>query len=164
MAEGLAHFHDAHHGCVNLVLPVLEDALSGAHLLLHLDTAGKRSVSIEAPAVDLTDEQLLCVPYCFFHLDLINLDAKQLVFEVVVEIEAVSVLHVLPPGVLVKDAGLSAGQGLQGSSEFSLLCAAFRQNAGYTTERPATTILIGDICLRCCPSYRCRWLCESPPC
>lgn len=91
-------------------------------------------MGLETPAVDLTDEQLLCVSYRFFHLDLINLDAKQLVSEVVVEIETVSVLHVLPARVLVEDAGLSAGQGLQGPSELSLLCAAFRENGGYTTQ------------------------------
>lgn len=56
-------------------------------------------------------------------------------FEVVVEIEAVAVLHVLPSRVLVEDPGLAAGQGLKGPPEFSLLCARFRQdNSGYTTE------------------------------
>lgn len=36
VAEGLPHLHDAHHSCIDLVLPVLEDTLRGAHLLLHL--------------------------------------------------------------------------------------------------------------------------------
>lgn len=36
VTEGLPHLHDAHHGCIDLVLPVLKHALCGAHLLLHL--------------------------------------------------------------------------------------------------------------------------------
>lgn len=61
--------------------------------------------------------------YRFLHLDLVDLDAEQFMFEIIVEIEAVSVLHVLPSRVLVEDASLSAGQGLQRPPELSLLCA-----------------------------------------
>lgn len=61
--------------------------------------------------------------YCFLHLDLVDFDAEEFVFEVVVEVEAVSVLHVFPSGVLVEDAGFSAGQGLQRTPELALLCA-----------------------------------------
>lgn len=36
MTEGLPHLHDAHHSCIDLVLPVLKDTFRGADLLLHL--------------------------------------------------------------------------------------------------------------------------------
>lgn len=71
-------------------------------------------------------------------MNLINLDAKELVFEVVVEVEAVSVFHVFPAGVLVEDACLSAGQGLQGASELSLLCARSERTAVTQQKSPAT--------------------------
>ncbi len=61
--------------------------------------------------------------YRFLHLDLVDLDAEQFVFKIVVEIETVSILHVFPSRVLVEDASFSAGQGLQCASELSLLCA-----------------------------------------
>ena len=63
---------------------------------------------------------------CFYrllHLDLVDLDAEQLVFKIIVGIKAVSVLHVFPSGVLVKDSCFPAGQGLQRTLELSLLCA-----------------------------------------
>lgn len=60
--------------------------------------------------------------YRFLHLDLIDLDAEQLVFKIIVEIEPVSVLNIFPTGVLVEDAGFSAGQGLQRTPELSVLC------------------------------------------
>lgn len=50
--------------------------------------------------------------YRFLHLDLVDLDAEQFMFEIVVEIETVSILHILPPRVLVEDTSFSAGQGL----------------------------------------------------
>ena len=61
--------------------------------------------------------------YRFFHLDLVDLDAEQLVFKISVEIETVSILHVFPSRVLVEDARFSAGEGLKCSPELSLLCA-----------------------------------------
>ena len=61
-------------------------------------------------------------PYRLFHLDLVDLDAEQLVFEVLVEVEAVSVLHVFPPGVLVEDTGLSTCQRLERTLQLPLLC------------------------------------------
>lgn len=59
--------------------------------------------------------------YRFFHLDLIDLDAEQLVLKFVVEIESISVLHVFATRVLVEDTGFSAGQGLQRTPELSVL-------------------------------------------
>lgn len=61
--------------------------------------------------------------YRFLHLDLVDLDSEQFVFKIVVEIEAVSIFHVFPSRVLVEDARLSAGQGLQCALKLSLLCA-----------------------------------------
>lgn len=60
--------------------------------------------------------------YRFFHLDLVDLDAEQFVFEIIVEIEAVSILHVFPSRILVEDACFPAGQGLQRTPELPLLC------------------------------------------
>ena len=40
MAEHLAHLHDPDNGCVHLVLPVMEDALRGAHILFLLQAEG----------------------------------------------------------------------------------------------------------------------------
>ncbi len=51
--------------------------------------------------------------YRFLHLDLVDLDAEQFVFEVIVEIETVSILHIFSSRVLVEDTCLPAGQGLQ---------------------------------------------------
>ena len=61
-------------------------------------------------------------PYRFLHLDLVDLDAEQLVPEVLVEVEAVSVLHVLPAGVLVEDTGLTASQRLERTLQLPFLC------------------------------------------
>lgn len=36
VTEGLPHLHDAHHSCIDLILPVLKHALCGAYLLLNL--------------------------------------------------------------------------------------------------------------------------------
>lgn len=60
--------------------------------------------------------------YRFLHLDLVDLDAEQFMFKIIVEVETVSVLHVFPSRVLVEDACLSAGQRLQRALELSLLC------------------------------------------
>lgn len=60
--------------------------------------------------------------YRFLHLDLIDLDAEQLVLKLIVEIEPVSVLNIFPTGVLIEYAGFSAGQGLQRTPELSVLC------------------------------------------
>lgn len=48
--------------------------------------------------------------YRFLHLDLVDLDAEQFVFEIIVEIETVSILHVFPSRILVEDSCFSAGQ------------------------------------------------------
>lgn len=69
-----------------------------------------------------------CCFYRFLHLDLIDLDAEQFVFEVVVEIESVSVLHVFASGILVEDSCLSTGEGLQRAIELSLLCEDRRRH------------------------------------
>lgn len=61
--------------------------------------------------------------YRFLHLDLIDLDAEQLVFKIIVEIKTISILHVFPTRILVEDACFSTGQGLQCTSELSFLCA-----------------------------------------
>lgn len=60
--------------------------------------------------------------YRFLHLDLVDLDAEQFMFKIIVEVETVSVLHVFPSRVLVEDACLSAGQRLQRALELSLFC------------------------------------------
>lgn len=60
--------------------------------------------------------------YRFLHLDLIDLNAEQLVLKFIVEIEPVSILNIFPTGVLIKDTGFSAGQGLQRTPELSILC------------------------------------------
>lgn len=36
MTEGLPHLHDAHHRCVDLILPVLKHTFGGADLFLYL--------------------------------------------------------------------------------------------------------------------------------
>lgn len=46
MAESLPHLHDPHHCSIYLVLPVLEDPLCGAHLLLHLRGTYKAQESL----------------------------------------------------------------------------------------------------------------------
>lgn len=68
------------------------------------------------------NKESCCCFYRLLHLDLIDLDAEQFVFEVIVEIESVSVLHVFASGVLVEDSSLSTGEGLQRAIELSLLC------------------------------------------
>lgn len=75
--------------------------------------------------------------YRFFHLNLIDLDAKELVFEVVVEIETVSILHIFPSRILVKDTCFPTGQGLQGTPELTLLCAG--------SERMIVTITLSQV-------------------
>lgn len=60
--------------------------------------------------------------YRFFHLDLIDLDAEQLVLKFIVEIEPVSVLHIFATRVLVEDAGFSTCQRLQRTPELPVLC------------------------------------------
>jgi hypothetical protein len=64
--QGFAHLHDTNDGGVHLVLSVLEDALRGARVLL----------------------------LRLLHLNLINLDAEQLVFEFIVARKLVSVFHI----------------------------------------------------------------------
>lgn len=66
--------------------------------------------------------------YRFLHLYLIDLDAKQFMFKIVVEIEAVSVLYIFASWVLVENACFSAGQGLQCTPELPLLCTGTREN------------------------------------
>lgn len=53
--------------------------------------------------------KIIICQYRFLHLDLINLDAEQLVLKFIVEIEPVSVLNLFPTGVLVENASFSAG-------------------------------------------------------
>lgn len=60
--------------------------------------------------------------YRFLHLDLVDLDPEQFVFKIVIEIEAVSILHVFPSRVLVEYTCFSTGQGLQCTPELTLLC------------------------------------------
>lgn len=59
--------------------------------------------------------------YRFLHLNLVDLDAEQFVFEIIVEIETVSVLHIFPSRVLVEDPCFSTRQGLQRTPQLSLL-------------------------------------------
>ena len=55
--------------------------------------------------------------------------------EVVVEVEAVSVFYVLPPGTLIEDARLPAGQRLQGTPQLTLLWGRNGDtDHGYTTS------------------------------
>lgn len=69
-----------------------------------------------------TKEEMRSYFYRFLHLNLVDLDAEQFVFEIVVEIETVSILHIFPSRVLVEDPCFSAGQRLQRTPELSLLC------------------------------------------
>lgn len=39
--------------------------------------------------------------YRLLHLNLVDFNTEQFVFEVVIEVEAVSVLHVFPPGIFI---------------------------------------------------------------
>lgn len=71
--------------------------------------------------------------YRFLHLDLIDLDAEQLVLKFIVEIEPVSILNIFPTGVLVEDAGFSAGQGLQRTPELSVLCEGLEKKGSCKT-------------------------------
>lgn len=57
VAEGLPHFHDTDNGCVNLVLPVLEDPLSSAGLFLHLWEA--QSSTMRPSVITLTSNRRL---------------------------------------------------------------------------------------------------------
>lgn len=59
MTQRLSHLHDSHYGGVDLVLPILEDALGGAHLLLHLDTRGNTGAWSETAAACEAEQQLL---------------------------------------------------------------------------------------------------------
>lgn len=88
----------------------------------------------QAGVSDELNEGMCSYFYRFFHLNLIDLDAKQLVFKIVVEIETVSVLHIFPSRILVKDTCFPTGQGLQRTPELSLLCAG--------SERMVVTITL----------------------
>lgn len=59
--------------------------------------------------------------YRLLHLNLIDFNAEQLMFEVVVEVEAVSVLYVFPSGIFIKNASFPACQGLQCAFQLTLL-------------------------------------------
>ena len=61
--------------------------------------------------------------YCLLHLNLVDLYAKELVLELCVEEELVSILHLLPFGALEEDAGFAAGQGLQRPPQLAVLYA-----------------------------------------
>lgn len=60
--------------------------------------------------------------YRFFHLDLVDLDPEEFVFEVIVTRELVSVLHVFALGDFVDDARLATCQRLQGPPQLAVLC------------------------------------------
>lgn len=83
----------------------------------------------------------------FFHLDLVDFDPEELVFEVIVARELVPVLHVFAFGDLVEDARFPASQRLQSPAQFAVLCGAKRTHkAGFgvsddpcfSTEAPPT--------------------------
>lgn len=90
----------------------------------------------QAGVSDELNEEMCSYFYRFFHLNLIDLDAKQLVFKIVVEIETVSILHIFPSRILVKDTCFPTGQGLQGTPELTLLCVG--------TERIIVTITLSQ--------------------
>lgn len=112
---------------------------------------------------DELNKEMCSYFYRFFHLNLIDLDAKQLVFKIVVEIETVSILHIFPSRILVKDTCFPTSQGLQGTPELSLLCAG--------SERIIVTITLSQAPATVVHFYYnpptktrhlCQWLCESP--
>lgn len=115
------------------------------------------------------NEEMCSYFYRFFHLNLIDFDAKQLVFKIVVEIETVSVLHIFPSRILVKDTCFPTGQGLQGTAELSLLCAGSERMIVTITlsQAPATVVHLYYICQKTNKKnpktcHLCQWLCESP--
>lgn len=55
------------------------------------------------------------------HLNLVDFNAEEFMSEVVIEVEAVSVLHVFASGVFIKYAGFPTCQGLQRASQLALL-------------------------------------------
>lgn len=59
--------------------------------------------------------------YGFLHLDLIDLYSEQLVFEVCIEDELISVFHLLPFGTFNQDPGFTTGERLQCSSQLTVL-------------------------------------------
>ena len=64
---------------------------------------------------------LLVLLFCLFGLDLVDLDAVPWVCEVEIHGEVVSVVNVFTSWLLVKDAVLSAGEGLKCSLEFRVV-------------------------------------------
>lgn len=79
--------------------------------------------------------------YRFLHLDLIDLNAEQLVLKFIVEIKPVFVLNIFATGVLVEDAGFSTGQGLQRTPELSILCKGWDKKDHIKREVRRTEIL-----------------------
>jgi len=84
MGERLARLHDTHDSRVDLVLPVLEDSLC----------------------------RLLVLVLCLAHLDRIDLDTKELVFESRVKIKLIVVLDLSALGLLAQHAHLAARERL----------------------------------------------------
>lgn len=81
MAQSLPHLHDPHNSSVNLILTVLKDSLRGAGLLLHLEQITRfkqKSQCSEQQGNTGTNTNRL------FHLDLVDFDPEEFVFEVVV--------------------------------------------------------------------------------
>lgn len=56
-----------------------------------------------------------------FHLNLVDFDAEEFVFEVAVEVEAISVLHVFPSWNFIEYASFPAGQRLKRALELFIL-------------------------------------------
>ena len=60
--------------------------------------------------------------YRFFHLDLVDFDPEELVFEVIVARKLVPVLHVFAFGDFGENTCFSTGEGLQSPTQFTILC------------------------------------------
>lgn len=76
---------------------------------------------------------------------MVDLDAEQFVFKIVVEVESVSVFHIFPSRVLVEDAGFPTSQGLQSAPELSFLCVGqqrMKQQTLWTQLDSWTTCLM----------------------
>lgn len=118
MAQSLPHLHDPHNSSVNLVLTVLKDSLRGAGLLLHLEPIRRlqwKPQYLKQREDTATDTNRL------FHLDLVNFDPEEFVFEVVVAWKLVAVLHVFTFWDLGEHTSFPAGERLQSAPQLVVL-------------------------------------------
>ena len=141
MGQRLAHLHDAHDGRVDLVLPVLEDALLRRLLLLVLSKKKpqknihrfdwprlKKKAKLEAVSKRRKTHGL-------FELDLVDFDAAQFEGEVAVVGELVAVADVLAARRLLQHPRLAARQRLQRPPQLGVLFQRSTSNNNISSSR-----------------------------